>query len=113
MDSALKQMIAIGLICALIGGIVGGLAVSLLDDSPTSDDYAYVEITIKGPNPNAPDISKDISVFSTKAGTVDIFIKNRSVEPVCTIDVRAGYYGTSVILPSDATNENICWVWHP
>ena len=78
MDSALKQMIAIGLICALIGGIVGGLAVSLLDDSPTSDGYAYVEITIKGPNPNAPDISKDISVFSTKAGTVDIFIKNRS-----------------------------------
>lgn len=108
MDSALKQMIAIGLICALIGGIVGGLAVSLID----GEEYGEAELLeIK---------EKDqygrvyMTIAATKSGYVDIYHHNwMDVEHIDTIEVRKGVSSYPTSAPDYCTLEKTILVWHP
>ena len=112
MDSALKQMIAIGLICALIGGIVGGLAISLISDS----DDLYGEVILHDLKPGLTPGGQEMmhaTITSTHDGKVDIYRIGGDPVLLCTIEVYKGYCRYVVDVPSTLTPEYTLLVWHP
>ncbi len=107
MDSALKQMIAIGLICALIGGIVGGLAVSLID----GEEYGEAELLEIKEKDQYGRVYMEIA--ATNNGYVDIYYHGMDVEYIDTVEVRKGVISYPTSAPDYCTLERMILVWHP
>lgn len=110
MDGTQKQIIAIAIVCGLLAGVVGAMAVCALQEEVPSGQ-AFVSVHVPVDNPNL--IS--IEVVSSAEGFVDIYHKDWTSEPWLTLHVNKGETFWTCEKPTKytITDESVRCVWYP
>ncbi len=111
MDGTQKQIIAIAVVCGLLAGIVGAMAVcALQEDVPSGQAFVSVREYYDYPSDRIA-----ISVVSSADGYVDIYHMDWLDVPWKTVSVEKGLNSFSFEKPTKytITDESVRCVWYP
>ena len=110
MDGTQKQIIAIAVVCGLLAGLVGAMAVcALQEDVPSGQAFVSIQENIENPN------RIYVYVVSSADGYVDIYHKDWTSKPWLTLYVEKGENFHSCEKPTKytITDESVRCVWYP
>ena len=109
MDGQMKEILVIAVVCAIVGGAVGGLAVGLMQDDHSGQAFVDVSFDIEHTD------VVSFAITSTERGMVDIYHIDHPDKPLYSYEVREGItrYSERYLYPYDLDNDTVRILWRP